>query len=227
MTGPFAAVGQIRLTKTPSLPIAQGRPTSEFCLRQQQGQLNGRDEELSNMSMFRSKKLDIGCYVNIRTIRDHTKRKTYAQFEPERCARSLHADDIASPLRQLGSWSSTSASLTRCYRQALRYIIRNTTLPARTRVEAQLQLTQMHCYTRPTQIRGRCIHGGKGRGVLRDFKMSRVSRSATELRPRSIDPRPVQLPNAGSARTYSGRQEGQLVERRSRVCEPPGRPDAR
>ena len=32
----------------------------------------------------------------------------------------------------------------------------------------------MHCYTRPTQIRNRCILGGKGRGVLRDFKMTRV-----------------------------------------------------
>ena len=32
----------------------------------------------------------------------------------------------------------------------------------------------MHCYTRPTQIRNRCILGGKGRGILRDFKMSRV-----------------------------------------------------
>lgn len=60
-------------------------------------------------------------------------------------------------------------------RQALRYIIRNTTLPTRTRAEAQLQLTQMHCYTRPTQIRNRCILGGKSRGILRDFKMSRVS----------------------------------------------------
>jgi ribosomal protein S14 len=59
-------------------------------------------------------------------------------------------------------------------RQALRYCIRNQTLPARTRAEAQLQLTQMHCYTRPTQIRNRCILGGKGRGVLRDFKMTRV-----------------------------------------------------
>ncbi|KAI0012059.1 hypothetical protein F4779DRAFT_635131 [Xylariaceae sp. FL0662B] len=95
------------------------------------------------MSMFRAKKLDIGCFINVKTLRDHTKRKTFAQFEPER--------------------------------QALRYIIRNTTLPARTRAEAQLQLTQMHCYTRPTQIRGRCILGGKGRGIFRDFKMSRYN----------------------------------------------------
>lgn len=61
------------------------------------------------------------------------------------------------------------------HRQALRYIIRNTTLPPRVRAEAQLQLTQMHCYTNPTQIRNRCILGGKGRGIFSDFKMSRVS----------------------------------------------------
>lgn len=61
-------------------------------------------------------------------------------------------------------------------RQALRYIIRNTTLAPRVRAEAQLQLTQMHCYTNPTQIRNRCLLGGKGRGIFRDFKMSRVSR---------------------------------------------------
>lgn len=66
-------------------------------------------------------------------------------------------------------------------RQALRYIIRNLTLPARTRAQAQLQLSQMHCYTRATQIRNRCIEGGKGRGVLRDFKMTRVSFPAVEI----------------------------------------------
>lgn len=38
------------------------------------------------MSMFRAKKLDIGSYVNIRVIRDHTKRKVFAEFEPERYA---------------------------------------------------------------------------------------------------------------------------------------------
>ncbi|GAW15620.1 hypothetical protein EKO27_g1994 [Xylaria grammica] len=95
------------------------------------------------MSMFRAKKLDIGSFVNVKVIRDHTKRKVFAEYEPER--------------------------------QALRYIIQNTTLPARTRAEAQLQLTQMHCYTRPTQIRGRCLLGGKGRGILRDFRLSRYN----------------------------------------------------
>ncbi|KAF7956163.1 hypothetical protein EAE96_005083 [Botrytis aclada] len=95
------------------------------------------------MSMFRAKKLDLGCFINIKVIRDHTKRQVFAEHETER--------------------------------QALRYIIRNLALPPRVRFQAQLELTQMHCYTRPTQIRNRCILGGKGRGVLRDFKMSRYN----------------------------------------------------
>ena len=61
-------------------------------------------------------------------------------------------------------------------------MIRNTTLPARVRAEAQLQLTQMHCYTRPTQIRNRCIMGGRARGIFRDFKMTRVRDSFRTLR---------------------------------------------
>ncbi|KAL6712615.1 40S ribosomal protein mrp2, mitochondrial [Coniothyrium glycines] len=93
------------------------------------------------MSHFRAKKLDIGSYVNIRNIRDHTKRKVFSENEPER--------------------------------QALRYIIRNSTLPQRVRAEAQLQLSQMHCYTRFTQIKNRCIMGGKGRGVFSDFRLGR------------------------------------------------------
>ncbi|QIW99320.1 hypothetical protein AMS68_004838 [Peltaster fructicola] len=93
------------------------------------------------MSQFRPKKLDLGCFINSKIIRDHTKRKVFMQNEPER--------------------------------QALRYIIRNTSLPQRTRAQAQLQLTQMHCYTKRTQMKSRCIMGGKGRGILNDFRMSR------------------------------------------------------
>jgi len=40
------------------------------------------------MAQFRSKTLDIGCFVTIRNLRDHTKRKVFAQFEPERYALS-------------------------------------------------------------------------------------------------------------------------------------------
>lgn len=40
-------------------------------------------------SMFqRAKKLDLGCFVQIGTIRDHTKRKAFEAFETERCVSS-------------------------------------------------------------------------------------------------------------------------------------------
>lgn len=60
-------------------------------------------------------------------------------------------------------------------RQALRYIIRNTALPQSMRNKAQLELAQMHSYTRPTQIKNRCVMGGVARGVFRAFRMGRVS----------------------------------------------------
>lgn len=41
-------------------------------------------DAIAKMSMFRSKKLDLGCFVNIKVIRDHTKRKVFAEHEPER-----------------------------------------------------------------------------------------------------------------------------------------------
>lgn len=41
------------------------------------------------MAQFRPKKLDLGCFVNIMNIRDHTKRKVFEQHEPERYASSL------------------------------------------------------------------------------------------------------------------------------------------
>lgn len=39
---------------------------------------------IASMSQFRAKKLDIGCFAKIRNIRDHTKRKVFAEHEPER-----------------------------------------------------------------------------------------------------------------------------------------------
>jgi hypothetical protein len=36
------------------------------------------------MSMFRAKKLDLGCFTNIKIIRDHSKRKAYEAAEAER-----------------------------------------------------------------------------------------------------------------------------------------------
>lgn len=34
--------------------------------------------------MFRAKKLDLGCFINVKVIRDHTKRKVFAEHEVER-----------------------------------------------------------------------------------------------------------------------------------------------
>lgn len=105
-------------------------------------------------------------------------------------------------------------------------MIRNTTLPPRVRAEAQLQLTQMHCYTRGTQIRNRCVMGGKARGIFRDFKMTRVRTHSTTPYPFSVafirsrkaalhcillTRYPVQLPIAGHGRKSSGCKEGKLV----------------
>lgn len=41
-------------------------------------------DNAANMSMFRAKKLDLGCFVKARTIRDHTKRKVFEEHETER-----------------------------------------------------------------------------------------------------------------------------------------------
>ncbi|KAK5095233.1 40S ribosomal protein mrp2, mitochondrial [Exophiala xenobiotica] len=58
-------------------------------------------------------------------------------------------------------------------RKALRYVIQNTALPQAMRTRAQLELANMHAYTRPTQIKNRCIMGGIARGVFRAFRMGR------------------------------------------------------
>jgi small subunit ribosomal protein S14 len=49
------------------------------------------------MAQFRPKKLDLGCFVNIMNIRDHTKRKVFEQHEPERYASSPTQSRIAEP----------------------------------------------------------------------------------------------------------------------------------
>lgn len=60
-------------------------------------------------------------------------------------------------------------------RKALKYIARNTELPARARLEAQLQLTAMPKYTSPTQIKERCVASGHSRSVITDFKLNRTA----------------------------------------------------
>ena len=41
------------------------------------------------MAQFRAKRLDLGCFTNIKIIRDHTKRKVFEENEPERLVCSL------------------------------------------------------------------------------------------------------------------------------------------
>lgn len=60
-------------------------------------------------------------------------------------------------------------------RMALKYIARNTELPAKARLEAQLQLTAMPKYTSFTQVRDRCVASGHSRSVIRDFKLNRTA----------------------------------------------------
>ncbi|CAK7895839.1 37S ribosomal protein Mrp2p, mitochondrial [[Candida] anglica] len=60
-------------------------------------------------------------------------------------------------------------------RNALKYISRNTELPARARVEAQLQLTSMPNYTRYTQIKNRCVASGNAHSVHSEFKLNRTA----------------------------------------------------
>jgi small subunit ribosomal protein S14 len=43
------------------------------------------------MSHFRAKRLDLGGFINARIIRDHTKRKVFEQFEPERLVSALYS----------------------------------------------------------------------------------------------------------------------------------------
>jgi small subunit ribosomal protein S14 len=120
---------------------------------------------------FRARQLDVGGFVNKWIIRDHTKRKVYAEYEPER--------------------------------QALRYIIRNTTLPQRMRAAAQIQLAQMHCYTRSTQINNRCQGGGRVRGVFRDFRLARVSFSLSFYKLVNCSHLTVSIPNGSSRRSIT------------------------
>lgn len=133
-----------------------------------------RPPKIIIMSQFRAAKLDIGCFINIRNIRDHTKRKVYAANEPERYAPQDICIECAMTDRNFA------------HSQALRYIIRNTTLPQRVRAQAQLQLSQMHCYTRFTQVKNRCIMGGKGRGVFSDFRLGRVRHTFLTVVPRRV-----------------------------------------
>ncbi|KAH3667004.1 hypothetical protein WICMUC_005351 [Wickerhamomyces mucosus] len=57
--------------------------------------------------------------------------------------------------------------------QALKYIARNTALPAKARLEAQLQLATMPNYTRMNAIKDRCVESGHSKGIIKAFRLHR------------------------------------------------------
>ena len=133
------------------------------------------------MSQFRAKRLDLGGFINTRIIRDHTKRKVFEQNEPERyvlpnnLTHGITARDTGIDfLKVIPQYKIVMLIDVFNARQALRYVAQNTTLPQRMRAQAQLKLSQMHCYTRSTQIKNRCTAGGVARGVFRAFRLGRV-----------------------------------------------------
>jgi len=60
-------------------------------------------------------------------------------------------------------------------RRALLYIARNTTLEAVVRHRAQLQLNNMPGNTRVGRVKNRCTETGRGRGIMSEFGLARVS----------------------------------------------------
>lgn len=73
------------------------------------------------MSQFRAKKLDISCFINVRVLRDHTKRKVFEHFETQRCAH-LHPMSIEGssltvlPLAQTGKLFAMQSEIPLCRR---------------------------------------------------------------------------------------------------------------
>ncbi|OLY83882.1 putative 37S ribosomal protein mrp2, mitochondrial [Smittium mucronatum] len=57
--------------------------------------------------------------------------------------------------------------------QVYRYLSRNTVLPVRTRVMAQLALANTDKNAFPTAVRNRCLETGRGRGVMSDWRLCR------------------------------------------------------
>lgn len=60
-------------------------------------------------------------------------------------------------------------------RRAYLYVARNQSLPPSVRYQAQLQLNTFGRFTRPSTVKNRCSESGKGRGIMSEFALSRVS----------------------------------------------------
>jgi small subunit ribosomal protein S14 len=66
-------------------------------------------------------------------------------------------------------------------RRAFKFVARNTTLPFRVRHQAQLQLNQFPAKSRPVAVKERCTETGRGRGVMTEFGLCRVSELRSSL----------------------------------------------
>ena len=64
---------------------------------------------------------------------------------------------------------------TEVVRRAYLYVARNQTLPPQIRHQAQLQLNAFPKDTRPATVKNRCTESGRGRGVMSEFGLCRVS----------------------------------------------------
>lgn len=60
-------------------------------------------------------------------------------------------------------------------RRAYKYVARNETLPTKVRHQAQLQLNQFPNKSRPEMVKERCVATGRGRGIITEFGLCRVS----------------------------------------------------
>lgn len=65
---------------------------------------------------------------------------------------------------------------TEVVRRAYLYVARNQTLPPQVRHQAQLQLNSFSTNARPAAVRNRCTESGRGRGIINEFGLCRVSK---------------------------------------------------
>jgi small subunit ribosomal protein S14 len=60
-------------------------------------------------------------------------------------------------------------------RRAYLYVARNQSLPPQVRFQAQLQLNTFPKKAAPSYVKARCAESGRGRGVITEFGLCRVS----------------------------------------------------
>ncbi|KAJ3075053.1 40S ribosomal protein mrp2, mitochondrial [Podochytrium sp. JEL0797] len=59
-------------------------------------------------------------------------------------------------------------------REALRLVFRDRNLPLMVRLKAQLELQKFPRYMRPVAVHNKCTESGKTRGMITEFKLSKI-----------------------------------------------------